>query len=293
MPVKSCLKRGIQIISAMLRRGNADPFVRSRKPFRDTKMMHTVGRRYTEERHRLHRKIVRRMAEKAEGHHKGAPIAILIGGGTASGKTTLRKGLVQRELKKRRIKAALIDPDELKAHTPEYKGFQKTDPKRAASLVHRESCDIGALLLKRLLSERKSFIYEGTMARTDQYIRLVERLRGAGYRIEVFVADVPLRIAKRRAVERARRTGRAVPARVIEITHRLVPGTLEAIKDRVDCYWVYDMEKSPKLIASKEYVDGERYDRFLKKGQRGRRKRKAKIARKADVADDVLNPPGP
>lgn len=189
-------------------------FIHSRKPFGDTKRMHTIGRRYTEERRRLHRRIVRSIVEKAGNHRSHPPIAILIGGGTASGKTTLRNGLVQRELKKRGIQSAIVDPDELKAHIPEYKGFQKTDPKRAASLVHRESCDIGALLLDGLIVERKSFVYEGTMARTKPYVRLVKRLRGAGFEIQVFVADVPLRKAKRRAAERARRTGRTVPTRV-------------------------------------------------------------------------------
>lgn len=286
------MKEKFQRILSLLQREKGIPSVHARKAFRDTQMMHTVGRRYTEERRRLHMEIVRRIAEKADGNPAGAPIAILIGGGTASGKTTLRKVLVQRELEKRRIKAALIDPDELKEHIPEYKRFQRTDPKRAASLVHRESCDIGALLLMRLMVERKCFIYEGTMARTKRYMRLVEHLREAGYKIKVFVADIPLRKAKRRAVKRARRTGRTVPTRVIEATHRLVPRTLEAIKDRVDGYWVYDMETGPKLIASKAYVDTERYARFLKKGKRGKRKRKARIVWKADLADDVLGRSG-
>lgn len=262
-------------------------FIHSRKPFGDTKRMHTIGRRYTEERRRLHRRIVRSIVEKAGNHRSHPPIAILIGGGTASGKTTLRNGLVQRELKKRGIQSAIVDPDELKAHIPEYKGFQKTDPKRAASLVHRESCDIGALLLDGLIVERKSFVYEGTMARTKPYVRLVKRLRGAGFEIQVFVADVPLRKAKRRAAERARRTGRTVPTRVIETTHRRVPRTLEAIKDHVDDFRVYDMEKGPKLIASKNYMDRERYAHFLKKGKG--RKRRARLAWAADLTDDVLN----
>src|SRR5690606_25499190 len=48
-----------------------------------------------------------------------------------------------------------------------------------------------------------------------------------------------------------------------------------------------DMEKAPKLIASKNYMDRERYARFLKKG-RGR-KRRARLAWAADLADDVLS----
>lgn len=278
-----------QILSLLPRRREVF-FIRSRKSFRDTKMEHATGRRYTKERHRLHREIVRRIAEK--GSSAKNPIAILIGGGTASGKTTLRKSLVQRELKKRGIEAALIDPDELKTYIPEYKELLKTDPKRAAGLVHRESCDIGALVLKRLVRERKSFVLEGTMARTGRYVRLVERLRKAGYKIEVYVADVPLWIAKRRAVERSRRTGRTVPKRVIEITHQLVPETLEAIKDRVDCYWVYDMTRGPKLIASKEHLDRKRYARFLEKSKRDGRKRKAGIACKVDLADYYVEPAG-
>ncbi|WP_161493856.1 zeta toxin family protein [Virgibacillus necropolis] len=44
------------------------------------------------------------------------PLAILIGGGTASGKTTIRKAIIEKELIERQIRAATVDPDNIKEY---------------------------------------------------------------------------------------------------------------------------------------------------------------------------------
>jgi len=41
------------------------------------------------------------------------------------------------------------------------------------------------------------------------------------------------------------RTGRKVPLHIIESSHRGVPGTLEAKKDKIDSYKVFDNTTKP------------------------------------------------
>lgn len=248
----------------------------------ETKAAYSAGGIYTSDREALHRSIVARALGKAGSTASGRPpLAVLIGGGTASGKTSLRKSAVEGELQKLGVQAATVDADEIKEQIPEYEAFKAAHPKDAARLVHRESCDIAVMLLKELLRLKKHFIYEGTMARTERYLQLVGALRRHGYEIHVYVVDVPLLTALRRSDERARVTGRKVPHSIIRYTHRKVPLTVEALKDKVDRYHVYDNRDGLKLIASNSYVHRDMYGEFLAKA--GIKYRSGKMQPKAAV----------
>lgn len=235
---------------------------------KDTKGSHTINStKYTKERYSLHQRIVSMIERPDSSPKKGhKPIAVLIGGGTASGKTTMRKRMIEKELHSKLIRTTVVDFDEIKEYIPEYSVYKKIDANQAATLVHKESCDIGVLLLKKLIKDRKNFIFEGTMARTRRYKSLVNQLRKHGYDILVYVADVPILVAKKRADERARLTGRKIPHKVIENTHKLVPRTFLEIKDVVDRYRIYDNQNGFVLIASNSFIDRRKYSVFLKKG---------------------------
>lgn len=225
-------------------------------------------KKYTKERYMMHKKIVNKIEKTGVSPEKGnKPIAILIGGGTASGKTTLRKKMIKKQLLDSNIHAVTVDIDEIKEYIPEYAVYKKTNPEQAAHLVHKESYDIGALLLNQLIKKRKHIIYEGTMARSRKYKWLVDQLKKQNYEIHAYVVDVPLSVAKKRADERMVITGRKVPHHIIENTHKLVPRTFEAIKPLLDCYHVYDNQNGLLLIASNDYVNSKKYDEFLKKGK--------------------------
>src|SRR5699024_4609025 len=242
---------------------------RGKHEVKETKEMHSINsNKYTKKRHLLHKNIVSKIENTGNSPEKGRkPIAILIGGGTASGKTTMRKKMIEKELISRNIYAASIDLDEIKEYIPEYTVYKKTKPNQAASLVHKESYDISALLLNKLIKGRKNLIYERTMASTRKYKILVNKLKKYNYEVHAYVVDVPLSVAKKRADERARITRRKVPHHIIENTHKLVPRTFMAIKDLIDSYRVYDNQNGLILIASNDYVDSKKYGDFLKKGR--------------------------
>lgn len=241
--------------------------LRNLHELKETKEIYTIhSKKYTKERHSMHKKIVGMIEETGTFPEQGKkPIAILMGGGTASGKTTMRNK-IEMDLAASNIYATTVDLDEIKEYIPEYAVYKKTSPNQAARLVHKESCDIGALLLSKLIKSRKNLIYEGTMAKTRKYEWLVKKLKQNNYEIHAYVVNVPLSVAKERADERARTTGRIVPNYIIEYTHKLAPRTFEVIKDLLDSYRVYENQNGLELIASNHFVDPRKYEEFLKKG---------------------------
>ncbi|OQP05694.1 hypothetical protein B1690_12635 [Geobacillus sp. 46C-IIa] len=243
--------------------------VRNHAKIKSTKEMYSVkGDKYSPKRHALHMSIVHTIMKQAPSSLKTErPIAILIGGGTASGKTMMRKTVIEKQLAEAGVQAIIVDPDDIKTYIPEYHSLQKNHPNDAARLVHKESRDISHLLLKQLIRHRKHFIYEGTMARTKAYKHLMKKLKKARYKVHIYIVDIPLELAKQRAEERAKMAGRKIPDQVIENTHKLVPRTFQAIKDLADRYYVYDNQDKLVLIASNDYIEPILYKKFLKKGE--------------------------
>lgn len=213
-----------------------------RKKMKDTKQMYSIdSKTYTKKRKRLHQQIIRTFDKTDAYPKKGKkPVAVLIGGGTASGKTTLRKTLVAMDLKAKNISAAIVDIDKIKEHIPEYAEYKQANLAEAARLVHKEAYDIGMKLLRQLMKKRKNFIFESTMARTRKFVTLIDDLKTLNYEMHAYIVYVPLPVAKKRAEKRAQLTGRKVPDHVIENTHKLTPKTFMAIKDRLDSFHVYD-----------------------------------------------------
>ncbi|WP_404452012.1 zeta toxin family protein [Virgibacillus necropolis] len=240
---------------------------KKRKKLEETKSIYSLGDQYTKERQQLHMEILNDIIKKNKNSmSKMEPTAILIGGGSGTGKTMLRENIVEKELVIKSIFAVTVDPDHIKEYIPEYDSLKNTHPTYAAALVHKESRDISDLLLKRLIKEQKDLIYESTLAKTHKCKKIIDKLHRYDYEVHVHVVDVPLKEAKKRTKKRAKHTGRTIPAHIIENTHKLVPRTFLAIKDSADSYHVYNNETKLKLIASNDYVHAKLYDEFLKKG---------------------------
>jgi predicted ABC-type ATPase len=238
------------------------------KDMKETHEMHKdADGTYNKGRMKLHEKIVNNIVQQCGKPAKGEkPVCVLMGGGSASGKSTMRDNVIEGEMSDKGIKAGTVDSDEIKKEIPEFESLKKTHAEDAARLVHEESSDIGALALDKLIEDGRHFVYDGTMKNKKKYAQLVERLQEAGYEVHAYVADVPLEEAIRRSDKRAARTGRKVPHSIIEASHRGVPGTIEHLKDKIDSYKVFDNTDTLKLIASNDYVDPDKYSKFLEKG---------------------------
>lgn len=226
---------------------------------------------YTENRKVLHESIIEIFFVK-EINTLDPPEAIILGGGSASGKSTIRD-FFHKDYVKKYIPIVVVDSDAIKNYIPEYSSAMKTIPKYAAKIVHDESSDISKNLLSICILEEKNLIYDGTMKNKEKYSRIISELKKKGYKVTIVVVDVPLEIAKERNEIRFLKTQRLVPLDELEKSHREVPSTFIQLKDSVDEYLVIDMrgDKDPfEYIATK--VDGiekvqneEKYKEFLNK----------------------------
>lgn len=190
--------------------------------------------RYTPERRELHRQIIKEFKEGVVCVERAQPIAILMGGSPASGKSTFLKKYAPYLLKDEILK---VDADEIRAMLPEYRGYNATQ-------THQETKDI----VNTLLSDRSigipckfDIIYDGTMNNTKSYIPLIDMLKGLGYKVFiVYIANVPYDVVVKRSLERYKRSGRFVPLEVIDDFFSKGTAALEQLKKDVDGYMVVD-----------------------------------------------------
>ncbi|KAF0818195.1 hypothetical protein KIS4809_2997 [Bacillus sp. ZZV12-4809] len=219
---------------------------------------------YLSGRRALHQKILAELQKNTFQGNEINPQAFFFGGGSGTGKSVLRETIV-KENQHLMSRAVQVDPDEIKLYIPEYQIYKETYPQKAALLVHKESCDIRDELVNQLIQKRRSFVYESTMAKPKKYKSLFTKLKKAGYGIHLYIADASLSIARKRAAERARKDGRAVPDKVIANTHKLVPKTFIQVRDLADNYYIFNTEKGKKLVTSCTVKDCKLFEEFLKK----------------------------
>ncbi|PFV32139.1 Zeta toxin [Bacillus thuringiensis] len=240
-----------------------------------TREKYVINGEYTIERKLLHNEIIESFL-KGQLQQEQEPEAILLGGGSAAGKSSIGE-LVIKGYKLQKQNMIWIDPDKIKEKIPEYQDAMESEDiesmKQAAFLVHDESSDITMELLKICMKRKLNFMYDGTMKNEVKYIKLIQQLRQAGFSIKAIIVDVPIKVALKRSNMRFKVTGRLVPEHIIEESHMRVATTFSKIKDLIDCYTLYDNTgKEPEVFAFKEskrveeiIVDESRNDQFYEK----------------------------
>jgi predicted ABC-type ATPase len=189
---------------------------------------------YYPERQKLHREIMESFKEDLICIENNEPIAILMGGSPASGKSTFLRKYAPYLLKEEILK---VDADEIRAKLPEYKGWNATQ-------THQETKDI----VNTLLSDRTigvpckyDIIYDGTMNSTKSYYPLIALLKKLGYKIFiVYIDKVDEEVIKKRALERYKKSGRFVPMAVIDDFFTRGKSALNELKSKADGYMVVD-----------------------------------------------------
>ena len=190
--------------------------------------------RYSPSRRELHKKIINSFTDELICIQQDEPIAILMGGSPASGKSSFLRKYAPYLLKEELLR---IDADEVRSMLPEYEGWN-------ASQTHLETKDI----VNTLLSDRTigipcefDLIYDGTMNNTKSYKPLIQLLKELGYRIfVVYIDNVPYEVIKKRALERYKKSGRFVPMEVIDDFFEKGKTALNKIKSQVDGYMIVD-----------------------------------------------------
>lgn len=221
-----------------------------------TQQQYKINGTYTKERSLLHEKIINYFMDDNQTIPQ-PPEAILLGGGTASGKSSAGNFII-RGYKEAGIFLIKIDSDEIKCLIPEYEKMSVLNAEAAAFHVHDESSDIVDELLIRCIKSQKNFIYDGTMKNLSKYRVLIHNLINSGYKVSATIVDVPIDVAKEREYLRYKDTGRKVPYEVLVESHTNVPKTFHILKEMVHEYIIYDAteEGLPVEIAEKT-EDGE------------------------------------
>jgi len=189
---------------------------------------------YTPERKKLHRKLIFELKKDLICVENSNPIAILMGGSPASGKSTFLKKYAPYLLKTEILK---IDADDIRSKLPEYEGYNATQ-------THLETKDI----VNTLLSDRNigipcrfDVIYDGTMNNTKSYLPLINLLKSLGYKVFiVYIDKVPKDVVVKRSIERYKKSGRFVPLEVIDDFFEKGTEALEKLKSQVDGYMIVD-----------------------------------------------------
>jgi ppGpp synthetase/RelA/SpoT-type nucleotidyltranferase/predicted ABC-type ATPase len=237
-----------------------------------TKDLHSEYGEYTDERKKLHDKIIKEEVEGNTCIRREAPIAILTGGLPGSGKSTYI-----RNNKDWMDNPAIfkVDADEIRAKLPEYKGWN-------ASQTHSETQDIVKTLLGKVGKFGCSYdvIYDGTMNKSKKYKPLIEVLKKEGYRVFIMFLKVDKATSLERAMGRYQKSGRYVPRFVIEEGVQNGLTAFEELKGMVDGYVLID-GKTQKVLekGGAEIPDDRDYSKL--DDQPSQKTSKAKPGKKA------------
>lgn len=198
-------------------------------------------------RQRLHNAILARYfdrvpAPSAKDLKTKKPVAIMLMGGPASGKSTISSAYPDKQFVR-------LDVDALKEHIPEYRAAIKWRAKNAAEMVHEESVHLMQQLRERTIAARKNLIMDGTGRHLDSYLNMIKKLKDAGYHVKVVMADVDQKTAEKRAKARGHAKGRWIPPNVFDAAYRAVPRNFETIANAADDFELWDTrpEGAPSL----------------------------------------------
>jgi len=216
---------------------------------------------WTPERKALHQKIIDKFFYGRTPVEN--PTSYILGGGPASGKTTLlRSGLV--DVPENSVLAA---GDDIKALLPEYES-------KGAVFVHEESSYLSKLIAKKAASESYNVVMDGTGdSSLKSLASKVASMSSLGQSVEGIYVTVDVNTAIARSLERARMTGRYMPESVLRENHRLVSHIFPSLAESgmLARIRLFDTSyPSPKLVVSAiganlTVHDVEDYRRFLYK----------------------------
>ena len=242
---------------------------------KSTEEMYKVGGKYTPERKKEHKRIVTNVVNSCPKPPKGkAPIAILLLGGAASGKSTVVNKFIKPNAG---TDFGTINADDIKESIPEYKSMMGHDVETAAARVHEESSEIGKAATRAVIDQKRNFIYDAVLGNPEKAKKLIADLKSKGYRISLVGVNVDAEAAVDRAESRAfgdgkgkGGSGRFVPSKILLGGHKGSSSTFEAIKGLVDNVELYDNnvpfgDTPIKVVDGDKVLDQKRYDSFKSK----------------------------
>ena len=217
-------------------------------PF-DSPLLQITSEIKTSERDAWRNKVVRDTLATASPVPEGyKPIAILLGGGSGSGKSTICARL-QEEKFVPTSNIAKINPDDFKTKAPEWTAFEAANDGRAADLLHGESAQLSGRTLNEAIASRKNFIYDTTLSNYEKNLALIKRLQQHGYEVRMVGVSTDVDTAISRTFSRAAEENRYVPPLVTMLTHMRFNRAAEQIARACDSAVIFEnTHAKPKRI---------------------------------------------
>jgi len=212
---------------------------------------------YSESRKGLHERIINKLVKGSECVEREQPVAILTGGVAGSGKTTFMKRFAPYMTSDKIFK---IDADDIRAQLPENRGWN-------SAATHRESKDIIGKLLDRIGEPcTHDILYDGTMNRHRNYIPLVDKLKGLGYKVFIIYMSVPYKVSVERVLNRYKKSGRYVPMELVKAMSERGMDGFNTLKTMVDGYMTVDGVTGEVIETHGDQIPTQRYyfDRVTK-----------------------------
>ena len=231
--------------------------------------------KWNPERAAFHERVV---ATLIAGHARyiGTPIATILGGGTASGKTSASRKIMGDD-----PNVVRIDPDEIKTAIPEYAGLKQTDPDNASARVHEESSYMSKLAMAHVAARNLDLVYDATTAGNGGP-SMAKMLESKGYDVRAMFFDIPIEEAVARSERRANSStdpinfGRHVLLDVIKTNHYGAANKFMMMKDmpEISNKKFFDNTGSePKLVyeragmGEEKIHDNERWEQYKTKAE--------------------------
>jgi predicted ABC-type ATPase len=236
----------------------------------------------TPERRALHEAIV----EKMLGDHskpEGRPIAHLMGGGGASGKSVIQAQLTLPE------DQVHVDVDIIRTHLPEWDeelALAKAEGRKAnnylGNYTHEEASLISKMVIDRASRDGLNLMVDGTGdTSVDKVAQNVARYKVGGQKVIADYVTVDYDMAYARMRERGDKTGRYIPAAHLRAVHQEVARVFPAAVERglFDEFTLWDTSNGKPGVAAKPTKvasgrgknitihDQDAWDKFMARGK--------------------------
>ena len=184
--------------------------------------------------------------------HQDNPVAIILGGQNASGKSTLGKQFLQ-EYQNNGMGIAKVEGDALREHHPLFSNFIQNDDKLMTAYTAKDSGRWTERLIRDLAASKRNMLIETTLRNPNVATETVKQLHHlAGYDVQVkaFVVHYDKSLSgcyKRYEKMKAEQGfGRFVHAHALDAAYAGMPKTLQALKEQniASCIHLYTRNQS-------------------------------------------------
>jgi len=219
--------------------------------------------KFTEEKRNEYFDIISKHLDGVE--KSSEPTYYMLGGGSASGKSTMLASDVVNVPGKK--EAVFVDSDAIKGMLPEYVNLVNAGDINAASYTHEESSMLAKMVQKTSMQNGYNVVLDGTGTNPEKHI---QSAREYGMIVKGYYATVPIDTAIERATIRGMETGRVVKEDVIRATHVGASRAFERAHQLFDEVTVIDTRDTPIVIAKSingelEIMDEALYKDFIDK----------------------------